>query len=384
MSFSTQDPITHQVARVPSHLRVYQALRTHGASTRPEVAELTGLSLPAVSTATEDLKNRGLVVEDGKRTGAAGRRPRQVRLVPENNAVLSIDLGADRIHATLFDLYGVVLETHDDISVGTFSRLSMEERLTTLENLVKRFPSAKTLGLSVPGVVQPNGELWQSWSFGFETIRLNEALSKRISIPIRLENDANSAAWGEFLCGCGIGSQTMIFVALGPAIGAGIIVDGKLHRGRHGMAGELGLIAPSVHALEAGQPRFGALAFAIYEGLRDAAKFDFTRADWVRDVFVAAHYGEAKAVASLEHVVRHLALALSGAIATLDPDLIVLSGKLPFLEQLIVQPTNAHLERLGFRTQVKTSTLGCNIGALGVGLMTAAALETELLERSSL
>jgi predicted NBD/HSP70 family sugar kinase len=366
--------------RSPSHLRVYRALQEQGSSTRPEVALMTGLSLPAVSTAVDDLKSRGLVVEDGKRSGATGRRPRLVRLIPEENAVLAIDLGGECLHATLFDLYGSVLETHDDIGVGVFSRLSMNERLDTLVNIVKRFPGARSVGLSVPGVVQPDGLLWQSWTFGFESVKLQEILSQRLHLPVQLENDANAAAWGEFKCGHGIGSSTIIFVTLGPAIGAGIIVDGRLHRGRHGMAGELALIAPNTQSLETDDPRFGALAFSIYEGLRDAAEFDITRADWMRDVFEAAHRNEPKAVAALEHVVRHLALALSGAAATLDPDLIVMRGELPHLERLIVQPTRIHLGRLGLKTTIQTSNLGGNAGALGVALMTASNLETQLLE----
>jgi predicted NBD/HSP70 family sugar kinase len=366
--------------RVPSHLRVYQALRDHGSSTRPEIALSTGLSLPAVSTAVDDLKTRGLVVEDGKRSGATGRRPRLVRLIPEENAVLAIDLGGEYLHATLFDLYGEVLETHNDIGIGAFSRLSMNDRIDTLVKLAKRFPSARALGLSVPGVVQPDGMLWQSWVFGFESIKLGTILAEKTKLPIQLENDANAAAWGEFKCGHGVNSSTMIFVTLGPAIGAGMIVDGKLHRGRHGMAGELALIAPNTQSLANDDPRFGALAFSIYEGLREAAIFDITRADWMRDVFEAANRKEAKAVAAIEHVVRHLALALSGAAATLDPDLIVLRGELPHLEKLIAQPTRVHLERLGLRTTIKTSNLGGNAGALGVALMTAAKLESQLLE----
>jgi predicted NBD/HSP70 family sugar kinase len=370
-------------ARVPSHLRVYQALLEHGSSTRPEVADLTGLSLPAVSTAVDDLKTRGLVVEDGKRSGATGRRPRLVRLIPEENAVLAIDLGGERIRATLFDLYGSVLEAHDDISVGAFSRLTTDDRLDTLVKLVERFPKARAVGLSIPGTVQPDGTLWQSWLFGFESIALSDLLRKRINLPIRLENDANAAAWGEYKCGRGIGSCTMVFVTLGPAIGAGMIVDGKLHRGRHGMAGELALIAPNISSLESGDSRFGALAFSIYDGLREAAQFDITRADWMRDVFEAASRKEPKATAALEHVVRHLALALSGVIATLDPDLIVMRGELPHLEQLIVKPTKLHLERLRLRTSLQTSSLGGNAGALGVGLMVASSLETKLLEMSA-
>jgi predicted NBD/HSP70 family sugar kinase len=366
--------------RVPSHLRVYQALREHGSSTRPEIALITGLSLPAVSTAVDDLKARGVVVEDGKRSGATGRRPRLVRLIPEENAVLAIDLGGEYLHATLFDLYGAVLETHDDIGIGAFSRLSMTERIDTLVKLAKRFPSARALGLSVPGVVQPDGVLWQSWVFGFESIKLCTILGEQTKLPIQLENDANAAAWGEFKCGHGVGSSTMIFVTLGPAIGAGMIIDGKLHRGRHGMAGELALIAPNTQSLANDDPRFGALAFSIYEGLRDAASFDITRADWMRDVFEAASRNQPKAVAAIEHVVRHLALALSGVAATLDPDLIVMRGELPHLEKLIVQPTRVHLERLGLRTTMKTSNLGSNAGALGVALMTAAKLESQLLE----
>ncbi len=367
---------------IPSLERVYWALRRLGSSTRPELAERTGLSVPAVSTAVHELEARGLIGHGGKREVTAGRKPRLVRLLPEAHPVLAIDLGGARLHAALFDLHGKLLTTHDGPSVGAFSRFSPEERTNTLEQLVRAFPQAQALALSVPGIIRVDGTVRQSWPFGFQDINLKSQLQTRLRLPITLENDANAAAWGEHQRGCARNSQTFVWVTFDPGIGAGVVVNGQIHRGAQGMAGELALIAPSSEALERGGLRFGALAYTIFDELREGSSrtsFDLTRADWMRDVFEAAHNGEARALAALERVSRYLVVALSGALATLDPDLVVLRAELPHLEPLIAVPARTHLKRLGFQTKLEISSLGDNAGALGVGLMAAQALERSLL-----
>ena len=75
---------------------------------------------------------------------------------------------------------------------------------------------------------------------GWEQFPLEQELKKRLKIPILVENDANAAAYGEYLYGAGKGKKNMVNITLGTGIGGGIITEGRIYRGSGGFAGEMG------------------------------------------------------------------------------------------------------------------------------------------------
>src|SRR5690606_6221738 len=83
---------------------------------------------------------------------------------------------------------------------------------------------------------------------------LRESLQDRLGLPVVVENDANAAAWAETRMGAGRGVRDVVVVNLGTGIGGGIVIDGALRRGRHGLAGEFGhmVVVPDGHRCECG------------------------------------------------------------------------------------------------------------------------------------
>lgn len=98
------------------------------------------------------------------------------------------------------------------------------------------------VGIGYPGPLnQEQGMVYSAPNMpGWKNIPLAKFVSLRIGIPTFIENDANCAGWGEFVAGAGAGCRHMMMVTLGTGIGGAIIIDGKLHVGRDGSAGELG------------------------------------------------------------------------------------------------------------------------------------------------
>ncbi len=75
---------------------------------------------------------------------------------------------------------------------------------------------------------------------GWDRIPLKDRLEERFGVPVRVENDANAAAWGEYLLGAGRGADPMVYITVSTGIGGGIVLDGRLYRGADTFAGEIG------------------------------------------------------------------------------------------------------------------------------------------------
>jgi predicted NBD/HSP70 family sugar kinase len=365
---------THNLA----HQRIYTALRT-GVATQPELAQATGLSLPTVIDAVKRLGKNNLLLEVGTRqtTGkpvqqGIGRPAKHFRLAPEAHPVLAIDLGGSNLRAALCDLHGQTLQTLETRSIYGFSRLSRAERLAYLYEVSQAFPQAKRIGLCAPGIVQ-QGVLKNSWLFGLETLSQLE-FESALQKPVLLENDARSAAWGELRRGHGSGNFAFVIFAFG--IGAGLVSQGQLLRGAHGAAGELSYLPPRLE--DFAQPRLGALAYGFFEALKTVSA-DPTKANWELDIFAKAGAGKKREQQAVRLAVEHLAMALAGIITTLDPERIVLREEFPHTEELVLEPLRTMLAGIGLHTQLEVSALGKDAGLVGVGLLTAEALEQELL-----
>lgn len=168
---------------------------------------------------------------------------------------------------------------------------------------------------------------------------LHDALGILTGLRVRAGNDANCAALGEFWMGGGSGCRSAIFVTLGTGIGGGVIVDGRLLTGAHGVGGELGHIeisAPDKAPCTCGK-RGCVEQYASANGIVRVTKKRLAEstepsclrgmADFAcKDVFDAARSGDAFAVETLEQVFDYLGEALADACCVCDPERIILGG----------------------------------------------------------
>jgi predicted NBD/HSP70 family sugar kinase len=357
----------------PAHYRVYEGLRDGEVRTKPEIAQKTGLSLPAVITASRRLERVGLLRTTGEKRGGSGRPSALLRSTPENHSVLAIDLGGTTVRAALTDLHGTRVRELESLPLLRLSNLGRCNALKHLREVAAEFPEARRVGIAAPGIVTPQGTLRSSWLFGADAITTRSELEDWFGKPVRLENDANSAAWGEFRRGRG--GDHFAYVNFVFGIGAGIVADGALLRGSRGAAGELSYLA--VRLEDVGHVRVGALAYEYYAALRTAAS---DLPDWETRVFASAARGDAPSQAAVAAAVRYIAHAISSLLTVLDVERIVLRDEFPELETLVLQPMRVTLKHLGLPAPLELSVLGRDAGLIGVGLLVAEELERELLE----
>jgi glucokinase len=356
-----------------AHQRVYACLRSTDPQTQPQLAQTTGLSLPAVINAIKRLEAKGLIDSSGEKRGN-GRPSKCYRAAPERHQILAIDLGGTRVRAGVFDLHGVQHTELETIGLRELAHMKRPQCLNYLRDLVAQFPNVKRIGICAPGIVTPQQHLERSWLFGMRTLNHTE-LEQALCKPVLLENDARSAAWGEYRRGGG--SHDFAFLIFAFGIGAGIVSGGRLLRGARGAAGELSYLPPRTEDLGV-KPRIGALAYEFFERLQEASPTP-EAPDWKTQVFQKAASGNKSAKRAVQSAVQHLGLAISSLLTVIDPQTIILREEFPHTRELVLEPLRDMLETIGLTAPLEISALGQNAGMIGVALLAAEALEQELL-----
>lgn len=193
---------------------------------------------------------------------------------------LALDLGGTNIKATAYGTrQGVLVRAKAPTLVheGPVLVLKRMAALATQVRALSEIPlkNYKALGVGSPGPLDPvRGVVLQTPNLkGWKNVPVAAALAKAVGLPVKLENDARCAAWGEFVRGAGRGSQDMAMLTLGTGVGGGLILDGKLRVGRDFTAGELGFLYADPHGPSCNFGLPGSLeAFASATGLANLAR----------------------------------------------------------------------------------------------------------------
>jgi glucokinase len=300
-----------------------------------------------------------------------------------------LDIGGTKI-------LGVAVDPADPETIVGEARVPTpdgeEQLLDAMAEVVVKLGSPAAVGVGIAGLVSRGGVLQVSPNIpGLRGVDVVAEMHRRVGLPIRVDNDATCAAWGEHLAGAARGADDVVCVTLGTGIGAGIIADGELVRGAHGFGGEAGhmVVDPSGPPCPCG--RSGCWErFASGSGLarlaRDAAaagRLERARllaggeATAVRSEHVssAAAEGDAQALAVMDAFARWVALGVGNLVTLLDCSLVVIGGGLVALGDLL-------LDRVctAFRTDVMSpeerldvrivpAQLGDRAGAIGAAML---------------
>lgn len=324
---------------------------TGHAESRAELARLSGLAASSVSLRVEELIGTGLLVEEGSGTSRGGRRPRRLRVSPTAGLLAVADLGAHHARLGLLDLSGtplVVEERPCDIALGP------EETLDWMaasfdELLLTHGPPGVPLrgvGTGVPGPVDPASGRVVSPSRmpGWNNFPVAEHLGAHYDLPVLVENDANLMAVGEARAwpGC----DNLMVLKAGSGIGCGVIVDGRLHRGR-GAAGDISHVrvrTDSSVVCSCGHSDC-LEAYASGAALMSALTEQGIAVGRPADVVAAVNDGVPEATALVRSAGRLIGEVLTVLVNFLNPDAIVIGGSLSTAEPLISSIRAAVYER---------------------------------------
>jgi predicted NBD/HSP70 family sugar kinase len=364
-------------------------LRDHGLVSRAELARLSGLSKPTVSVTLEGLEAAGLVRRAGERTGLPGRAARLFEVRPEAGFVLGLDVGRRYLRGALMDVGGAVRARESVRATATTGAGRVAELIALGSSLCER--AGLRLGMVTqtvvgsPGVHDPRTDTVRLAVNlpGWDRPGVLTELRKAFGPSLAVENDIDASALAERAHGHGRGVEDFAFVSVGTGIGMGRVIGGRLHRGAHRVAGEIGYLPlrdddeTDRDARRRGSMEYSAAAGAVVRAARAAGMRGPVSA---RRVFDAAARGDERAMAVVAEETRLIAKAICSVVTVVDPQMVVLGGGIGQAPGFADAVTDRLRPMAPALPEVRVSALGTGAvvdGCLAAGLERAWKTLTE-------
>ena len=354
-------PMDHRQIRRHNGKQILDAVRRHGPISRAALAARAKLSAPTVCGLVDDLVvRRGLLRNVGKGESNGGRRPTMVDFNADFGYVVGIDIGSRILRFMLGDLRGRVVHRREQRTPTASREAILEAIIAGVQRLFVEgdVPPGKlfAIGAGAPGMTDVvQGTVIRAVNLkGWVDVPLRDTLHEAFKVPVMVDNDVNMAALGERWAGCAAHQANFVFVALGAGVGAGIIIDGRLHRGSRWYAGEIShmLLDYRRWTGDYGEQGFlesvaGADAIARRGmRLRRRGVAPAFSGDHAAAVFEAARAGDRRAQTVVDQIAVYLGAAVANIAAVLDPALIVFGGGISHVGEQLLQPIREVVGRI--------------------------------------
>ncbi len=240
--------------------------------------------------------------------------------------------------------------------------------------------AVSAVGIGIPGQVDPGAgtvRLAVNLGVGATPLAIGAEIEDALDVPVTLENDVRAAALGAHRM-LAPDAEVLVFVGLGTGVAAGVVIDGQLHRGSHGLAGEIGHVVVDPDGEACGCGDRGCLETVVSGSA--------LRRRWGRDVAAAgsavaaaAAAGDARAQSILDEVVAHLDRMVQWLAHAYGADVIVLGGGLGRLGDPLLEPIRDRLRDRAGRSDVAAKVIGperlwCAPAEIPLGAVGAAAV----------
>ncbi|HWV49394.1 MAG TPA: ROK family transcriptional regulator [Microbacterium sp.] len=377
---------------------ILEAIRRSGEGlSRIELVEATGLSAQTVTNITRRLLDEGLIEEAGRTINGPGKPRTTLRLVPRSRLSLGVHLDPAVTTVVLLDLSGAVIARSVHRTPANDPMQVIGSMAVAIEELIARAgverASIAGVGVAAPGpldaergtVIDPP-KLHQ-----WHRVPLRTALADAIGLPVALEKDTTAAAFAEIWTGDDPPDVSLLFVYLGTGIGAALVLDGDVIRGRSRNVGEVGHVIVDPDGPLCGCGKRGCVEVvctpqAIVEQAERAGVLADDRVgsdaesvdEQLSQLCARARQGEAAALSVLVRAAGHLSVLISSLTNMLDVDRVVLGG--PFwsrLSDVYLRELPTLLERQSATRAVRGlpvagSVVGADVGAVGAGCVILA------------
>ncbi|MDZ7859497.1 MAG: ROK family protein [Candidatus Krumholzibacteriota bacterium] len=273
--------------------------------------------------------------------------------------IYGIDIGGTNIKLGIVDKDGVILKEGKIRTRAEEGPSAVISRVLEWFNSKRAgFPGSDIIGAGIgcAGLVdRERGFLYSSPNLPrWDNVELGKFFSEQLDVPVVVDNDANCAAYGEFLLGAGRGANNFICITLGTGVGGGMVINGRLYRGETGQAGEIGHIVIKFDEKLRGYQNRGSLeayigSAAIVERTKEMLKqessnplLDIDRLT-VKDIAAAAGKGNELAVRSLRKTGIYFGIGLSNIVHIVNPEVIAVGGGVSAAGELIFKPARETL-----------------------------------------
>lgn len=299
----------------------------------------------------------------------------------QNGKLVGIEVSDSTIKAVRIDQKGNVLDSHvTEVALGQENFPQIADFLSQLK---ERFGNLEKIGVAVPGLIsqQTKRVAFSTFSPEHEKIDFLGELETETGLSIVVENDANAAAYAEYLIGSGRGSTNMFYATIGKGVGGAFILDGKIWRGTSGFAGEFGHIAIDADGLKLeGVASRESIVHRTksrfhQDPTSSLSKFDEEKIT-ISDIVNAAKQEDDFAQMMLKRTGYYVGTAIASVINLLNIEKIVVGGEIMNAEHLVLDAIIERAEELSFApsfetTQIVEGKLGENATAIGVAFLSS-------------
>lgn len=344
-----RSPGSQASLREANRARLVAAVKKHGGMTQVELVAATGLSPATVSNIVKELVATGAL--HSTPSTYSGRRALRVTLPHGLGLVAGVHVSPRHLHASIGDLNGSVLaERHMPLARDHRADSELDKVAMLLGDMLETIDSTLDevlgVGLAIAAPIDHRSGMTARGGIlrGWDGIAIGDSLQQRIRRPVAVDNSANLAALAESRTGASRGRSTSITLDIGEGIGAGIILDGRLLRGFHGVAGEFGHtpVMPSGPVCRCGSR--GCLeavagAPAVLESVR--ATVGPLK---LSDLVLRALSGDNDCIRAIAEAGHVIGVAAGGLCNVLDPERVVVTGEFARAGELLLGPLRHALE----------------------------------------
>jgi len=310
---------------------------------------------------------------------------------------IGIDLGGTKMLAGVVDENQKVLHESRERSTGLSEDQLIEELAEEIDEARAARPDVLAAGLGIPCTIdQERGMAITAVNLPITDVPIRDLMNERAGVPVYIDNDANVAAFAEFLFGAARGARNAVLLTLGTGIGGGLIIDGKIYRGSIGAGAELGHMVVDMNGppCQGNCPNHGCIEAIASgtalgrEGREAAARAPdsalgkaLAAGEEITGATVteAAQEGDAVAREVVAKIGTNLGVALSSLANIFNPDVIVIGGGVSAAGELLLEPAREELRARALppmnETPVKVAELGADAGMIGAAAMALAEVD---------
>ena len=310
------------------------------------------------------------------------------------NYYAGIDLGGTNIKCGIVDEEGKIIIQE---SVPTHSERGFSYVAETMAGLVIKLARAnkidvKAVGVGSPGMIDgERGVVVYSNNLAWQKAPLAAELKNRLQIPVRITNDANAAAYGEYTCGAGKKYKSIVLLTLGTGVGSGIVIDGKLFEGNRGVGAELGHETIRFGGEKCSCGRRGCLeayasATALIRQTKRAMEKDRQSKLWElcgsdinnvngKTAFDGLRSGDVTAKKVVNAYIRYLAEGIANIVNAFRPEAILLGGGISREGEILIELLKRKVQNLAFGkfiyspVELLVAAMGNLAGIVGAALL---------------
>jgi predicted NBD/HSP70 family sugar kinase len=339
--------------------RVIDALRARGVASRADLARITGLSRSTISTIVGDLVEAGLAGErDGQAAEAdgevhAGRPPVMVSLNSSAGLALGVDFGHRHLRVAVSDLsHSVLAETWRELDVDHSAGHGLDAAADFVAQVLEEAGADRGrvigVGMGLPAPIERSTGTVQDASIlpGWVGVDAAGEASRRLGLPVEVENDANLGALAELVWGAGKGRSEVAYIKVSTGIGAGLLSGGRLQGGAGGTAGEIGhtLVTEGGPVCRCGNR--GCLeTLASTRAIAGALSASRGEEVSTRRLLELCAAGDAAAQRLIGDAGRAIGVAVANLCNLLNPECVIVGGDLSAAGEVLLEPLRAVVRR---------------------------------------